>query len=96
MKKFVLIHFGYETPTEKIMKDWNDWFTSIGDKIVDPGNPFGPGLEITHDGTKKLPHDKEAITGYTIINAENIEEAEKIAKSCPSITSIRVYEAMSM
>ena len=96
MKKFVLLTYGYETPTQAIMDAWGNWFATIGDKIVDSGNPFGPGREITHTGTKELPHDLGAITGYTIINADNIDEAVKIAKGCPIITSIRVYEAMSM
>jgi hypothetical protein len=38
----------------------------------------------------------ESITGYNIIKAESIDEAEKIAKSCPYIASLRVYEIMSM
>ena len=96
MKKFVFLTYGYETPTQEIMDAWNNWFASIGDHLVDSGNPFGPGREITFTGTKELPHDTGAITGYTIINADNIDEAEKIAKGCPIITSIRVYEAMSM
>ncbi len=58
--------------------------------------PIRDRKKIAHTGTKELPHDMEAITGYMIINAEDMEEAEKIAKTCPRITSIRVYEAMSM
>ncbi len=96
MKKFVFLCVGYETPTKEIMDAWMKWFGSIKDHIVDSGNPFGPGREITKNGTKQLPHDKGAITGYTIINAESMDEAEKIAKTCPIITGIRVYEAMSM
>ena len=96
MKKFVFLTYGYETPTQEIMDAWHNWFASIRDKLVDGGNPFGPGIEITHTGTKELPHDLGAITGYTIINADNIDEAVQIAKDCPIITSIRVYEAMSM
>ena len=96
MKKFVFLAYGFKTPTQEIMDAWSNWFASIGDNIVDAGNPFGPGREITHDGTNDLPHDLDAITCYTIINAENMDEAEKIAKGCPIITSIRVYESMSM
>ena len=96
MKKFVLLHYGYETPTQEIMDAWGNWFASIGEKIVDNCGPFGPGREITHNGTKELPLDKEAVTGYSIINADNIDEAEKIAKDCPMVTGVRVYEAMSM
>ena len=96
MKKFVIFHYGFEMPTQEIMNAWNKWFASIGDKIVDPGSPLGPGKEISHSGTKELPLGMESLTGYTVINAENMDEAEKIAKSCPMITSVRVYEAMSM
>jgi len=96
MKKYLFLYCGYETPTQEMMDDWSNWFASIGDKIVDGGSPLGPGRERRHTGTKDLPHDSEAVSGYSIINAENIDEAEKIAESCPIITSVRVYEAMSM
>ena len=36
------------------------------------------------------------MTGYTLINAQDIDEAEKIALSHPSVESILVYEAMPM
>ena len=38
----------------------------------------------------------ESITGYTIVNAESLDEAEKMAQSNPYIASIRVYEMMTM
>ena len=38
----------------------------------------------------------ESITGYSIINAESLDEAEKIARGNPFIASIRVYEIMTM
>lgn len=96
MKKFMFLTYGFEPPTEEIMDAWNKWFASLGDKLVDPGNPFGSGREITHNGTKELSLDLEAVTGYLIINAEDIDEAEELAKTCPIISGIRVYEAMSM
>jgi hypothetical protein len=95
MKKFVFLSYGYETSTEEIMDAWNNWFASLGDKLVDSVG-LGAGREITHNGTKELSLDLEAVTGYLIINAEDMDEAEKIAKDCPIITSIRVYEARSM
>ena len=96
MKKFVLLTYGYETPTQEIMDAWGNWFASIGDNMVDSSGPCGPGREITHNGTKDLPLGMESFTGYLIINAENLDDAEKIAKDCPIITSIRVYETMEM
>lgn len=96
MKKFVIFHYGFETPTQEIQEAWGKWFASIGDKIVDPGSPLGPGREISRSGTKELPVGLESLTGYTVINANSLDEAEKIANGCPMITSVRVYEAMSM
>ena len=96
MKKFVIFHYGYENHTPEIMSAWGKWFESIGDKMVDPGSPLGPGKEISPSGTKELPLGTESLTGYTVIRASNMDEAEKIAESCPMITSVRVYEAMSM
>ena len=96
MKKFVFLYYGHVTPTQEIQKAWINWFASIGDKLVDSGNPFGAGREITHSGVKDLSPDMGAATGYSIINAESIDHAVQIAKGCPIVTGIRVYEAMSM
>jgi len=96
MKKFVIFHYGYETPTPEIMVAWSKWFASLGDKMVDPGSPLGPGREISPSGTKELPLGNNSLTGYTVINAKSLDEAETIAKGCPMIKSVQVYEAMSM
>jgi hypothetical protein len=96
MKKFVFLTYGYETLTPEIQEAWGKWFASIGDKMVDPGSPLGHGKEISRSGTKDLPMGMDSLTGYCIINADSSEEAAKIAKACPIITSIRVYEAGSM
>lgn len=95
MKKFVLLHVGFKTPTPEIMEAWGKWFESIGDKTVDNVG-LGAAREITRDGSKELPLGLDSITGYSIINAEDIDEAEKIAQTCPFITGIRVYEVRSM
>lgn len=96
MKKFALFHIGFEMPTREIMDAWNTWFQSIADRQVEPGNGLGPGREITRSGTRELSFDKDAITGYNVITAEDIDEAEEVAKSCPFITAVRVYEIRSM
>jgi hypothetical protein len=96
MKKFVFLTYGFETPTREIQEAWGKWFAAIGDKMVDGGSPLGAAREISHAGIKELPLGKESLTGYCIINAESLDDAEKIAQSCPIITSIRVYEAGAM
>lgn len=94
MKKFVYLMYGFKQPTPEIMAAWGKWFESIGDRIVEKGH-FPRGQEISHEGTKDLPLDMDAITGYCVIEAESFEEAEKFAQENPFIASIRVYEVMT-
>ncbi len=95
MKKFVLLHYGFEKPTAEIMAAWGKWFEATSDRIIDMGGHFSGGREISKAGTKDLPLGLESITGFTIVSADNLDDAEKIAKSNPYISSIRVYEVMS-
>ena len=91
MAKFLLLHFGFEKPTAEIMKAWQTWFESIADRQIDQGG-FTGGREISHAGSQDLSWDKDCITGYNIIEAENFEDAERIARENPFITSIRIYQ----
>lgn len=92
MKRFMLLHYGFEKPTPEIMEAWKQWFGSVADKTVDQGGFHGGAREISNDGSKDLPMGMDSITGYSIINAESLEEAERIAQGNPFIASIRVYE----
>ena len=91
MKNYLILHYGFEKPSPEDMGKWNKWFESIADKQVDRGG-FRGGREISPSGTKDLPFEKDSITGYTVIEAESLDEAEKIAQACPIVLSTRVYE----
>ena len=54
MKKFVLLHYGFEKPTPEIMAAWGKWFEATKPHTVDMGG-FGNGREISKGGTKDLP-----------------------------------------
>jgi len=95
MKKFVLLHYGFEKPTPEIMAAWGKWFEAMKDSIIDIGGHFIRGREISKAGTRDLPLGLESITGFTIVSAGSLEDAEKMAQSNPFISSIRVYEVMS-
>ena len=88
----MLLHYGFEKPTPEMMSAWGKWFESVADRTADQGGFHGAAREISHDGNKDLPMGTDSITGYSIINAESIEDAEKIAGENPFIAGIRVYE----
>lgn len=91
MKKFVLLHYGFEKPTSEVMAAWGKWFEATKPQTVDMGG-FGDGREISRSGTKDLPLNPDSITGFTIVNAASLDDAEKLAHGNPFISSIRVYE----
>lgn len=94
MNRYMLLHFGFEKPTPEIMGRWNEWFASIADRTVEHGG-FRAAREISHEGTQDLPMGSESITGYSIIEAADLEEAEAVARDNPFIASIRIYEIMA-
>ncbi|MGB5621117.1 MAG: hypothetical protein WBN65_01360 [Gammaproteobacteria bacterium] len=75
MKRLMLLHFGFEKPTPEIMQAWGKWFESVAEKTVDKGGFHGGAREIFHDGTRDLPMGMESITGYSIIEADSLDEA---------------------
>ena len=92
MKRYMLLHFGFEKPTPEIMAAWKAWLEAVADRTVDQGGFHGGAREISREGTRDLPLAADSITGYSIINAESLEDAEAIARDNPFIASIRVYE----
>lgn len=97
MKKFLVLTYGFVPPTEEVQQAWGQWFSAAGPHLVDPGSPFGRGVEVTKDDRTELSlQSPSPLVGYCILNAESLEEAESIVSTMPIIESVRVYEAHSM
>lgn len=91
MKRFLLLHIGFEAPTPEVMNAWRAWFEEVADAAVEHVG-LGAAREVTRAGTTDLGMGLDAVTGYSIVEAASMDEAERIARSNPFITSVRVYE----
>jgi hypothetical protein len=98
MGKYVYIYYAGATSDGGSAEEWGKWFGQLGGKLVDGGNPFGDGGQaVNKDGVmdvKEMP-----ATGYSIINAKDMEEATELAKDCPLMSkdgAVCVYEALPM
>ena len=96
MKKFMYLYVGWGEPTPEVKKAWGDWFAAVGPRFVDSGNPFSGGRQVTKTGSSDLTVEPGTITGYSIINAESIDEAQKLLAGCPISESVQIYEAATM
>jgi hypothetical protein len=91
MSHNLILHFGFVKPSPDDMAKWNAWFESIANIQIDRGH-LPAGREISAEGTKELPFARHSLTGYTMIEVENLDDAERIAAGCPFVDSTRVYE----
>jgi len=97
MGKYVLAYKGGGIPQteeeqKQVMDAWTAWFGSLGNSVVDIGNPFGASAAVNGGGTSGL-------TGYSIVNADSLDDAVAKASSCPIIEGgggVEVYETMDM
>jgi hypothetical protein len=88
MAKYLLTYHGGGMPeTEeegaKVMAAWEAWMGSLGSSLVEPGNPVGPSATIATDGTTAPSHGPDTVTGYSIVEAADLDAALALAKDCP-------------
>jgi hypothetical protein len=57
--------------------EWGVWFASIGDRILDIGNPV-----FARETLGSVPA-ATVLGGYSIISAEDFSEARSLAEGCP-------------
>lgn len=96
MKKFMYLYQGSWEYTEETKAGWGRWFAAVGDRFVDSGNPFCAGRQVTPEGSTDLTPEMSPAVGYSIVNAVDMAEAERLLDGCPIIESVRIYEASQM
>ena len=82
------------------MKAWGVWMENLGPALKDGGNPFTPQAKTID--TKGKVSDGPAgspASGYSIIQANSLDEAVTMAKDCPVLlggANISVYETFEV
>ncbi len=98
MAKFVLIYHGGKPPEneeekDRVMAAWGQWMESLGDALVDIGNPLGQPRSIGGDAA-------DPASGYSVLEAADHEAAVELASGNPMAgedgARIDVHEAYSM
>lgn len=79
--------------SKRFMAAWQDWAARHADGIVDGGAPVGKTLLVDGDGVSRTHN---AITGYTLVEAETHEGAAEMFLDHPHVQllglSIEVME----
>jgi hypothetical protein len=101
--KYLLLYSGGSMPESEaeqaqVMKAWEAWFSELGPAVADPGNPFTPAAKrIT--GGPAIVDTAAAASGYSVIEADTLEQAAKLASGCPVLAGgadITVFETFDV
>jgi len=103
MANFLLLYSGGGMPEgednqAKVMQAWGEWFGSLGDSLVDGGNPFTADVR-TIGMDRSVSSGGFDASGYSVIKANSIDEATEKAKGCPVLlggAKITIYETFNM
>lgn len=104
MAKYLFVYHGGENPeTEQevaeVLDAWGTWLGSMGAAVIDGGNPVGKSTTVNPDGTNTDNGGANPVSGYSLIEASNLDDAIAKAKGCPILQangSIELAEAFDM
>ena len=105
MPKFMMVYKGgatdmagmTEEQAQGVMASWAAWMEKVGPAMSDIGSPFGPGASLVDDGSIG---SAAPLTGYSIVEAADIEEARSLATGHPFLSegkgdyAIDIFELM--
>ena len=100
MATYLFVYHGGHAPStmeegQQAMAAWGNWFASMGDDVVDGGNPVGASTTIHHDGSVVSNGGANPTTGYGVVKGRDLNDAIAKAKGCPILLmsgSIKVAE----
>ncbi len=96
--KYIYIYTGGREPQSEaegkaMMGAWMAYFGKIGPSIVDGGAPFAPGSRMLGAGKAS------GVTGYSIVQADNLEAAVALTSGHPHIAhggGVEVFELVKI
>jgi hypothetical protein len=105
MAKFIYLYRGRATPMTDLtpeqgaerMAAFSAWMEKVGAALVDVGSPFGTSTSVRDDGTEGPAGD---LTGYTIIEAEDLAAAKALTDGLPFLSdhdathAVEIYELL--
>lgn len=103
MSEFIFTYHGGKKPSSpeegaELMKKWKAWEEDLGSALIKPGSPVGKTKLIGSTGLLDQ-ESSNPISGFSILKAENMEQAIQLLKTCPHMEldgTLEVSEIMKM
>jgi hypothetical protein len=87
MPQYIFVYLGGEYPSnpeegKKHFSKYQQWLSSLGDAVVSPAIPF-KDTHTVPPNAMTAPGSTTAMSGLSIIKMTSMDEALKVAQSCP-------------
>ncbi len=101
MAKYLFLYHGGENPKSdeeaaEVMDAWGNWLGSMGGAVVDGGNPVGKSSTVHPDGSVTDDGGSNPASGYSLIEAKDLDDAVAKAKGCPHNGTIEIAPTFDM
>ena len=104
MSKYLFVYHGGENPESQeevaeVMNAWGQWLGSMGSSVIDGGNPVGISSTVQSNGSVVDNGGDNPASGYSLVEASDLNEALTKAKGCPVLSAggtVEVAEAIDM
>lgn len=103
MARFMITYLGGDQPSspeegQRHFQRYKEWLSSLGDAALSPANPLKDTCTVSPDGSVTNA-GTTTMSGYTIVQADSMDKALQMAKSCPFLDingSLEVSELVEM
>ena len=103
MDQYVITYLGGDQPSspeegQENHARYQEWLLSLGDAAIRPMVPF-KNIQTVRPDRSVIEGSSVSLMGHTIVQAESLEKAIEIAKSCPFLDingSLEVAEIVQM
>jgi len=104
MTKYLFVYHGgkqaeSEAELAEVLDAWGAWFGSMGAAVIDGGNPVGKSSTIGSDGSVAENGGSNPTSGYSLIEAADLDDAVAKGRGCPILSSggsIELAEVIDM
>lgn len=104
MAKYLFVYHGGSAPeteeeVQEVLDAWGAWLGGMGSAVIDGGNPVGKSTTVLPDGSVASNGGSNPTSGYSLIEASNLNDAIEKARGCPIRMhggSIELAEAFDM
>lgn len=104
MVSYLLLYSGGRVPASEaeqktVMEAWGKWMSGLGNALVDGGNPFTPQAKTIASDGKVSDGPMGMASGYSVIKANSMDEAVKMANGCPVLmggAKLMVFETFNV